>query len=91
VHPKNVVFCPDGAFVLSCSFDGSIKFWDVQSGDRVNRVTVEGGDGGINISGVTGITAAQKTALRALDAVEKLLDSDDKLFWAPSKNKVSAR
>jgi len=65
-----VLFSPDGTFVLSCSFDGSIKFWDPQSGACINTLVVEGPYAGMNISGVTGITAAQKAALQALGAVE---------------------
>ena len=65
-----VAFSPDGAFVLSCGFDGAIKFWDVQSGECTNTLVVEGPYAGMNIAGVTGITEAQKTALKALGAVE---------------------
>jgi len=66
-----VVFSPDGAFVLSCSFDGTIKFWDSQTGECFNTLRVEGPYAGMNITGVTGITEAQKTALKALGAIEK--------------------
>jgi WD40 repeat protein/DNA-binding SARP family transcriptional activator len=71
-----VVFSPDGAFVVSCSFDGSIKFWDAQSGECVNTFAVEGPYAGMNITGVTGITAAQKAALKALGAVESATGID---------------
>jgi WD40 repeat protein len=66
-----VAFTPDGTAVVSSSFDGTIKFWDSQSGECVNTVTVEGPYAGMNISGVTGITAAQQSALKALGAVEE--------------------
>lgn len=66
-----VVFSPDGATVLSCSIDGKIKFWDSQTGDCVNTLLVEGPYAGMNITGVTGITEAQKAALKALGAVER--------------------
>ena len=66
-----VAFSPDGASVLSCSFDGSIKFWDSQTGECLNTLQVEGPYAGMNITGTTGITEAQKTALKALGAVEK--------------------
>jgi hypothetical protein len=46
------------------------KFWDSQTGDCVNTVTVEGPYTGMNITGVTGITEAQKVALKALGALE---------------------
>ena len=65
-----VGFTPDGSAAVSSSFDGTIKFWDTQSGDCVNTLTVEGPYAGMNITGVTGLTEAQKAALKALGAVE---------------------
>ncbi len=65
-----VVFTPDGGLVASCSFDGTIKFWDVQSGECVNTLAVDGPYAGMNIAGTSGITEAQKLALKALGAVE---------------------
>jgi WD40 repeat protein/DNA-binding SARP family transcriptional activator len=65
-----VVFTPDGSAVVSSSFDGTIKFWDGQTGEWFNTVRVEGPYAGMNISGVTGITEAQREALKALGAVE---------------------
>ena len=67
-----VVFTPDGKAVVSSSFDGTIKFWDSQTGDCINTVMVEGPYAGMNITGVTGITEAQKAALKALGAVEDI-------------------
>ncbi len=63
-----VAFTPDGTAVVSSSFDGTIKFWEIQSGACLNTVTVEGPYAGMNIAGVTGLTAAQKAALKALGA-----------------------
>ncbi|MBP7962930.1 MAG: NACHT domain-containing protein [Caldilineaceae bacterium] len=65
-----VVFTPDGGAVISCSFDGTIKFWDVRSGACVNTLAVDGPYAGMNIAGISGVTEAQKLALRALGAVE---------------------
>ena len=67
----DLAFSPDGALVLSCSFDGTIKFWDSQTGECVNTLQVEGPYAGMNITGVTGMTAAQKAALKQLGAVEE--------------------
>lgn len=66
-----VVFSPDGLLVVSCSFDGTIKFWDSQTGECVNTLQVEGPYAGMNITGVTGMTAAQKAALQQLGAVQE--------------------
>jgi len=65
-----VAFSPDGTTVFSCGYDGMIKLWHVQTGDCRNTLVVEGPYAGMNIAGVKGITEAQKTALKALGAVE---------------------
>lgn len=67
-----VTFSPDGTAVLSCSFDGTIKFWDSQTGECLNTLRVAGPYAGMNITGMTGITEAQKTALKTLGAIEKV-------------------
>ncbi len=66
-----VTFSPDGCHALSCSADGTIRFWDVQTGKCVHTLEVEGPYAGMNITGVTGVTEAQKAALKALGAVEE--------------------
>lgn len=66
----SVVFSADGATLLSASADGTLKFWDSQTGECVNTLAVEGPYTGMNITGVTGITEAQKTTLKTLGAVE---------------------
>lgn len=65
-----VAFTPDNATVVSSSFDGTLKFWHRQTGECTNTLRVAGPYAGMNITGVTGITAAQKVALKALGAVE---------------------
>ena len=65
-----VAFSPDSAVVASCSLDGTINIWDSQTGGRINTLRVEGPYAEMNITGVTGITEAQKTALKALGAME---------------------
>jgi len=66
----SVVFNADGTCVLSGSADGTIKFWDSQTGECINTLRVEGPYAGMNITGITGITEAQKTALKILGAIE---------------------
>lgn len=67
-----VAFTPDGAAVVSSSFDGTLKFWDSQTGECVNTVRIAGPYAGMNITSVSGVTEAQKAALKALGAVEEL-------------------
>lgn len=66
----NVAFSPDGSLVLSCSADGTVRFWDVGTGECVQIVRVDGPYAGMNITDTTGLTQAQRAALRALGAVE---------------------
>jgi WD40 repeat protein/DNA-binding SARP family transcriptional activator len=71
-----VAFTPDGTAVVSSSFDGTLKFWDTQTGDCISTLMVEGPYAGMNITGVTGLTEAQKAALKVLGAVEMHSGSD---------------
>ena len=48
-----------------------VKFWDVASGVCLQILRAPGPYAGMNITGVTGISEAQKVALRALGAVEE--------------------
>ena len=65
-----ISFRPDSQLLASGSFDGTIKLWDVQSGTCLNTLRIPGPYDGMNITGVTGITDAQRAALKALGAVE---------------------
>ena len=65
-----VAFTPDGCALLTCSFDGSIKFWDVQTGELLDTLLVEGPYDGMNITGLRGVSDAEKVAMKALGAVE---------------------
>lgn len=65
-----VTFTPDGKTVVSGSADGTIRLWDVTSGRCLQIWQPPGPYEGLNITNVTGITDAQKAALKALGAVE---------------------
>ena len=65
----DAAFSPDGHIVASCSGDETIKVWDVQTGECLKTLCLPGPYQGMNISGVTGITAAQRSTLKALGAV----------------------
>ena len=67
----SVAFSADGRIVASGSQDETIKLWDVNTGKclktlRANRPYEE-----TNITFATGLTEAQKAALKALGAVEQ--------------------
>jgi WD40 repeat protein len=71
-HPSRiwaVVFSPDESLVMSGSEDRTMRCWNVRTGEYVNRVRNRLYEG-MNITGITGLTEAQKATLRELGAVE---------------------
>jgi WD40 repeat protein len=65
-----VAFSPQGLTLASASQDRTIKLWDVHTGACLSTLRAAGPYEGMNITGVTGLTEAQKTTLIALGAVE---------------------
>ncbi|MBD2741449.1 NB-ARC domain-containing protein [Coleofasciculus sp. FACHB-1120] len=65
----SVVFSPDGQILASGGQDEMIKLWDVATGECLNTLRSERPYEGMNITGVTGLTDAQKATLKALGAV----------------------
>ncbi|MFN8440614.1 MAG: BTAD domain-containing putative transcriptional regulator [Caldilineaceae bacterium] len=63
-------FSCDGRLLASASHDNSIRLWDVATGTCLQTLRAPGPYAGMNITGVTGISDAQRAALRALGAVE---------------------
>jgi len=57
--------------VASSSFDQTIRLWDVESGQCQRILRPPGPYAGMKITGVTGISEAQRAALKALGAVEE--------------------
>ncbi|RUT06428.1 hypothetical protein DSM106972_026850 [Dulcicalothrix desertica PCC 7102] len=68
---QSVTFSPDGYSIASSSEDGTIRIWDSHTGDCLRILTVNRPYEAMNISGVTGLTDAQKEALRVLGAIER--------------------
>ncbi|MDY6804969.1 MAG: NACHT domain-containing protein [Cyanobacteriota bacterium] len=67
---QSVAFSPDGQTLASSSADETIKLWDVKSGECIKTMKVPGPYENANISGVEGLSDAQKASLIALGAVE---------------------
>jgi WD40 repeat protein len=65
-----VAFSPDGRGLASGSRDETINFWDMETEGRIKTLQSAGPYAGMKIRGITGITEAQKAALKALGAVE---------------------
>jgi WD40 repeat protein/transcriptional regulator with XRE-family HTH domain len=61
---------PDGSTLASCGDDGAINIWNIESGEYLRTLRGDRPYERLDISGVKGLTDAQKTTLRTLGAVE---------------------
>lgn len=66
-----VCFGPDGDTLASCGDDETIRLWDVHTRECYGVLRSEGPYARMNITGVTGLTAAQVAALKRLGAVDR--------------------
>lgn len=71
---RSLAFSPSGETLASCSQDETIKLWNVISGECLKTLRAERPYEGMNITGVEGLTYAQKETLKALGAVEDMID-----------------
>jgi WD40 repeat protein len=67
---ESIAFSPDGRLLASCSVDETIRLWDVADGSLLQTLRTPGLYAGMKIAGVTGISEAQKLALKMLGAVD---------------------
>jgi WD40 repeat protein len=67
---KSITFHPEGSSLVSGSLDETMKVWDIETGECLKTLQVTRPYEGMNITGTTGLTDAQKATLKALGAVE---------------------
>jgi WD40 repeat protein len=61
---------PDGGMLASCGDDGAIALWDMHNGHSLRTLRRDRPYERLEITGIRGLTQAQKATLRALGAVE---------------------
>ncbi|NMG09738.1 NB-ARC domain-containing protein [Brasilonema sp. UFV-L1] len=66
----SVAVSPQGTIIASGSYDETIKLWDFNTGECLKTLKAARPYESMNITGVTGLTQAQKATLKALGAVE---------------------
>ena len=67
---RGVALTPDGQLAASCSFDGTVKLWNTSSATSLKTLRADRPYERMDITGLTGVTEAQRSALLALGAVD---------------------
>ena len=75
----------DGQLVTSRSFDGTVRLWEASTGTSLRILRPERRYERLDITGLTGVTDAQRAALRALGAIDRTPPASDR-FAQPNVN-----
>ncbi|MBE8989922.1 WD40 repeat domain-containing protein [Nostoc sp. LEGE 12450] len=67
---SSISFSPNGEVLSSCAEDGLIKIWNINTGECLKTLRSDRPYERMNITGIKGLTEAEKATLKALGAVE---------------------
>jgi WD40 repeat protein len=62
---------PDGRLLASCGDDGAIQIWEMDTGEHVTMLRRDRPYERLDITGIKGLTDAQKLSLKMMGAVEQ--------------------
>ncbi|MGV2831620.1 WD40 domain-containing protein [Myxosarcina sp. GI1(2024)] len=67
---RSLSWSPDGQWLATCSMDETIKLWHPQTGECFKTLRAKRPYEEMNITGITGVTEAQRATLLALGAIQ---------------------
>jgi len=68
---RGMALSADGHMLVSAGFDGTVRLWAAPGGTHLRTLRMERRYERLDITGLTGITEAQRAALLSLGAVEQ--------------------